>query len=49
MSTSKARLPRRGPDGMAIKMFDANLLVTALHDSGYADGIVAIAVIDLHL
>src|SRR4029079_18007271 len=40
----------KGSDGMAIKIFDANLLVpTALHDAGDADGIVAIALGDLHL
>jgi hypothetical protein len=40
----------KGSDGMAIEIFDANLLVpTALHDARDADGIVAIALVDLHL
>src|SRR5262249_10508373 len=41
---------KKGPDSMAIEIFDANLFEpTALHDAGNADGIVAIALVDLHL
>jgi hypothetical protein len=41
---------RKSPDGMAIEILDADLLVpSALHDAGDTGSIVAIAFVDLHL
>ena len=40
----------KGFGRMTIEIFDTNLLVpTTLHDTRYADGVVSVALVDLHL
>ncbi len=48
--SARTRSDEEGLDRMTAEVFDANLFMpTALHDASYADGIVAIALVDLHL
>jgi hypothetical protein len=41
---------QKGFDRVAVEIFDAHLLIpSTLHDACYAHGVVAVALVDLHL